>query len=880
MIVRNESVGLSSRRLPPAAGSLSPPSDMNVYAKWKSDGAAIKAPAFTADGKNLFISVSNDTEVFSFIGQITVGQGGTWQISTDVYGLNVIPSKTSPLNVGDNTFYLIVTMGDDVDLYTVTVRRRPIYTVSFDTHGGSTVATQRVEENSLATAPPAATRAGYTFVNWAYDFNTPITQSQIITANWTVNRYTLTFNANGGNSVGAMTVTYDAAYTLPTPTGGPTGYTFAGWYSGNTQYQSSGTWRTASDTLLTAKWAARNDVSYKVKHYLQNFDNTYTLQSTQTLQGTADAAVTPETKTYTGFTAPQRQTVTVQANGSLIVEYYYTRNSYTMTFVTNGGEELAPVTQKYQSEWVLPTPTREGFTFGGWFTDVGLTTAPTAKVPAQNSTVYAWWQGENKPGNFTYSGTTAFTITKYKGTTTVVGIPAYIGGVPVAGIGESVFRQSTSLTSITIPDSVINIGDYAFYDCTSLTSVSIGNSVTSIGKTAFYGCIGLTSVTIPNSVTSIGDDAFCDCTNLTSITIGNGVTSIGNLAFYNCTNLTAVYITDIAKWCSISFYSNPLSYAHDFYVNSVLTRKLVIPNSVTSIGRSAFSGCTGLTSVTIPDSVTSIGEWAFDGCTSLTSVTIEDGVTSIGEYAFYNCTSLTDVIIPNSMQNIGKAAFGCCPKLVYRSYDNAKYLGNSQNPYVALMQAKSTTITSCTVHSDTKLIASCAFALFNQLGTALSSCTQLQNITIPEGVISVGDAAFYGCTGLTSITIPSSVVYIGEMAFGIHDETVGNVTYMRQMNLQSVIFAKGSQLTSIGSRAFYNCKCLQNLTIPQYVTCIGSSAFERCYQLADITFQGNKTKWNSISKGDRWNYAAGFGENNGCCIIHCTDGDISYYTLH
>ena len=136
-------------------------------------------------------------------------------------------------------------------------------------------------------------------------------------------------------------------------------------------------------------------------------------------------------------------------------------------------------------------------------------------------------------------------------------------------------------------------------------------------------------------VTSIGDYAFSSCNKLTSVIIPNSVTSIGGSAFTGCSGLQKVIVKDIAAWCRIFFLDNPLSYAHHLYCdeNTEIT-DLVIPNSVTSIGYRAFSGCSGLTSVTIGNSVTSIGHRAFSGCSRLTSVTIGNSVTSIGDSAF------------------------------------------------------------------------------------------------------------------------------------------------------------------------------------------------------------------------------------------------------
>ena len=212
----------------------------------------------------------------------------------------------------------------------------------------------------------------------------------------------------------------------------------------------------------------------------------------------------------------------------------------------------------------------------------------------------------------------------------------------------------------TIPNNVKSIGNYAFNNCSGLTSVTIPNSVTSIGNYAFNNCSGLTSVTIPNSVTSIGDLAFYGCSGLTSVAIGNSVASIGQAAFSGCSSLKSVHISDMKAWCGVSFYysnSNPLECAHHLYLNGKEVKNLVIPDGVTTIGRYAFYGCSGLETVTISNSVKSIGERAFQGCSGLITVSISDGVTSIGICAFSDCNGLTSVTIGNSVETIGKSAF-------------------------------------------------------------------------------------------------------------------------------------------------------------------------------------------------------------------------------
>jgi hypothetical protein len=165
------------------------------------------------------------------------------------------------------------------------------------------------------------------------------------------------------------------------------------------------------------------------------------------------------------------------------------------------------------------------------------------------------------------------TITAYLGSKTDIRIPPRIQNLPVTSIGVVAFRNCASITSVTIPNTVVSIEGHAFHTCTNLASI-----------------------TIPDSVTSIGDMAFTDCASLTSITIPDSVTSIGEMAFYGCTSLKSV----------------------------------TIPSGVTSIGKRAFSYCRSLTSITIPNSVTSIGEEAFDGCRSLASVTFEGTIPSSG----------------------------------------------------------------------------------------------------------------------------------------------------------------------------------------------------------------------------------------------------------
>lgn len=247
--------------------------------------------------------------------------------------------------------------------------------------------------------------------------------------------------------------------------------------------------------------------------------------------------------------------------------------------------------------------------------------------------------------------------------------------------------------------------------------------------------------------------------NNSIIPLDGSVTSIGNSAFFGCSE-----IADIT-----------------------------IPDSVTSIGDGAFYNCHGLTSITIPDSVTSIDYQAFSGCSGLTSVIIGNGVISIGGSAFGQCFKLTSITIPDSVTSIGDGAFHNCVKIesLIVTTGNKKY--HSAN--------------NCIIETDAKtLVVGCKTSVIPSDGSvtsignsAFSGCNGLTSVIIPDSVISIGRNAFNSCSGLTSVTIPNSVISIGVGAFSYCD------------GLTSITI--GNSVTSIGDNAFYDCSGLTSITM-------------------------------------------------------------------
>ena len=302
-------------------------------------------------------------------------------------------------------------------------------------------------------------------------------------------------------------------------------------------------------------------------------------------------------------------------------------------------------------------------------------------------------------------------------------------------------------------------------------------------------------------VTSIRSCAFNGSSALLSITIPNSVTSIGNEAFEGCKSLTSINVEsgnsmyDSRENCDaiIETDSNTLILG---------CQNTIIPNSVTNIGEDAFFECSNLTSITIPDSVTSIGENAFDSCSKLTSLTIPNSVKSIGEQAFYGCASLTSINVESGNS-------------IYDSRENCD----------AIIETDSNT-----------LILGC------------------QNTIIPDGVINIGEGAFYECSNLTFITIPNSVTNIGSDAF--HECS----------NLTSITIP--NSVTKIGHWSFKGCSNLISITIPNSVKNIGDSAFFGCTSLTSISFQGTIVQWKKIEFRDDWN------DEVPATVVHCTDGDV------
>ena len=341
-------------------------------------------------------------------------------------------------------------------------------------------------------------------------------------------------------------------------------------------------------------------------------------------------------------------------------------------------------------------------------------------------------------------------------------IPEYVGGYQVTAIGKEAFRCEW-LTSVVIPDSVVSIGDYAFERCRKLRSVTLSKNLEIIGNVAFGDCESLENITIPQSVTTIGYSAFSGCASIRQIEIPDGVTKIGMETFFECENLLNVAIPE-----------GVTSIGGNAFMGCGSLAEILLPEGLINLGGGAFNGCRSLKNVNIPDGVKTIGDGTFYGCSSLESIRIPDGVTSIGNSAFKNCASLKKILIPDAVTILGDQAFAECTGIVelhigksvgeidYNTFQNCGSLTTiTVSDENAVYHAES----GCLIETaEKKLVRGALNAVVPADGSVLHigqqafcGITEMRQITLPEGLKSIGTNAFRDCVNLEYIYLPESL---------------------------------------------------------------------------------------------------------------------------
>lgn len=552
-------------------------------------------------------------------------------------------------------------------------------------------------------------------------------------------------------------------------------------------------------------------------------------------------------------------------------------------------------------------------------------------------------------GDFVYTvEDNVATIVDYTGSANALVIPQTIDGRKIVRIGDYALSKKAKLNSVVVPESVESIGSSAFEDSVDLKKVTLPDGVTKIGPSAFYGCSNLNSVTLSENTETIGDCAFCECDSLYSINLEN-VSQIGAGAFVYCSNLDDIDLTN----CSLigenaffvcqslinikfpdSIYSIPQTafeytlweqsapdgvlYAGDFaykiigdFTDSTLTFK----DGTYAINDDFLSYNEYVKKINLPDSLTSIGVSAFEGCSALKTVTIPDSC-GVQAMAFYGCSSLTDI-------NYNETAVWTAPTAFvetawYNSQpDGIVYHGKSACAYKGDFKANETIKDGTVVvadglfYGDEELTSIDIADSVEYIGSmAFEECINLREVKLPKSLYTICEETFYGCESLESITLPD-VVNIGESAFahcislknivipesvefGIDDSAFLNCTSLQKVTVNG-------NIQQIGSAVFMNCENLKSINIPKSVESIGNDVFEfcdnvtiKCYEnsyaheyaktnginyslifdereFGDINNDG-KVDVNDVTHLER--YIAGFTDESGAPII--PDSDLGY----
>ena len=459
---------------------------------------------------------------------------------------------------------------------------------------------------------------------------------------------------------------------------------------------------------------------------------------------------------------------------------------------------------------------------------------------------------------------------------------------------SAIFRNTTALKSIVLPNSVTVIGANLFEN-SGIESIQLPESLTAISEYAFTGCKNLKNLVVPNSVVAIYDYAFYDCEALTNVTLGSGVESLGTAIFVNCTSLESLSIPasvksiagnifiNCPKLDNIDFDSANTSYVYEngmlmdadkftliYYSPTITTTKPNIPSTVRVFAAGAFYG-SQIQSITLPNTMTEIPDMMFMGSKKLKSITLHSGITKIGDKAFMGCEALTTVTIPATVTEVGEYAFAECTALKTVKFATRK----TEYTIGAHAFDGATSLTTLTLQEGLTALTPYMFANTGSITFTLPKSVTNLNVEgvfygskmttfgVADATVNVGDTLgvkfFMNCTELKSVTLPNSITRLGELVFYSQkgDTNYNGVVDPMEAskfltNGPSYAFAGCTSLTSIdltniywiGAHAFDGCTSLTKVTFGKYLSVVGDYAFANCTGLTTLDFSTNlKSTW-------------------------------------
>ena len=415
----------------------------------------------------------------------------------------------------------------------------------------------------------------------------------------------------------------------------------------------------------------------------------------------------------------------------------------------------------------------------------------------------------------------------------------------VGEIGSNAFYGCSSLTSIEIPEGVEYLYEQVFYGCTALESVKLPQNLFQIGKNCFSNCGALSDISLPSSIEIIAEGAFQYCQNITTIVLPDGVASIPESCFDGCSSLESVTIpegvTTIGKNAFFGCNLNALTLPESLdtigscaFKNNSSLKSVNIPAKVKTIKNFAFNNC-GLTELVIPEGVQAIGNYAFYE-NSLKNLTLPSTITSIGDWVFYHNNNLESIICNAATPPaLGVKAIGSSVKEIkvpissIAAYKQANGWKNFTNYYGgdvvnngityridengATITAAEATLTEANIPSAVEFEGN-QYPVIKINEKVFYGNTNLTAVTLPDGLVEIGNYAFSGCKNLESVTLPESLTTLGDYAFS-------SCKSLRAVKIPSGV-------TTIPDHCFYGCSSLENVTISEGVTDIEIEAFLSC----------------------------------------------------
>ena len=674
--------------------------------------------------------------------------------------------------------------------------------------------TLQTSGNELITLPQAPKKESYEFIGWFFDkdtfnnqlkedayLNKSLDQDVNVYANYLfkeepVKEFTVTFDTCGGDKMNSITTSIISSEPIPTRYG----YTFLGWY----------------------------------------LENTYINKVT--------------------FPYEVTQNITLYAK--------WEKSTYNVHFELNGGEGVSDLKVSVINE--EPIPTREGYTFLGWYFESDFINKVTFPYEVtQNITLYAKWE-ENLPTSISFVVSAEGVLTEVNGiseTNNVVIIPNEVNNIEVKEIKKELFLNNTYIEKLVIPETVTTLGYKMCYGCTSLKEVTLPDNISVIPDYAFEKCTLLEKINIPQSLVQIRNDAFAE-SGIKEFIAPDSFKEIWGYAFKDCKNLEKV---DLNKTTSIGDMS---------FENCTKLSSIVLPNTLVELGTYVFSGCTLLNNIKMPTNAIEItntfiygsgyyndtNNWengilyidnylittnndllnqqsinvkegtiviAINAFTNngknLKSIVLPEGLKIIGSSAFSSLSSLSQINIPSSVISIGNNAFGATD--LYENQSNWEnggfYIDNwllaVDNVKMTEFTVKEGTVGVSDGKSDTSLFP--------------TKATSISSLTLPSTLKYIGNRSFARLK-ITSLELPETLETMKEGAFM-------NCAFLESVNLEDCI-----NLKSIGNQAFSNC-AIKEITIPSNVLEMGELIFNHnsVDLLVHCQFSEKPEGWNN-----NWDY--------------------------